>query len=213
MKKGGGLQVHLWGQKSGSLFVYQKTADNINRKGKQEMRTKIEARVSAYEKESFVRQAEEENLSESALLRKILQGYLKRSEEKPDKNEPDQKILTAKKLAEKSRKEQEMKFRISNEEYLIINSHAQEAKLSVSAYIRKRALGEKVIVIEGLKDFAYELRKIGNNINQLANLANEGRIYSIDLSTVRENIKQLWKELRLFMEQQTENTEKRNGSY
>lgn len=177
------------------------------------MRAKIEARVSANEKENFTRRAEEENLSESALLRKILRGYLKWPEEKQDKNEPDQKILTAKKLAEKSRKEQEMKFRLSNEEYLIISSRAKEAKLSVSAYLRKRALGEKVIVIEGLKDFAYELRKIGNNINQLANLANEGRIYSIDLSTVRENIKQLWKELRLFMEQQTENTEKGNGSY
>lgn len=172
------------------------------------MRAKIEARVSANEKESFARRAEEENLSESALLRKILQGYLERPEEKPNK-----KILTVKKLAEKSRKEQEMKFRLSNEEYLIISSRAKEAKLSVSAYLRKRALGEKVIVIDGLKDFAYELRKIGNNINQLANLANEGRIYSVDLSAAKERIQNLWKELRTFMEQQTENTEKGNGSY
>jgi len=175
------------------------------------MKTKIEARVSDYEKEIFVRQAAQENLNESALLRKILREYLKLKEEYPEKKEQD---FMLDKSNEKIRKEQEIKFRLSSEEYLIISCRAREAKLSVSAYLRKRALGEKVVVVDGLKEFSYQLRKIGNNINQLTNLANEGRIYSIDLSAVKEKIQQLWKELRIFMEQQTkgENTEKENGS-
>ena len=175
------------------------------------MRAKIEARVSDAEKELFIRQAAQENLNESVLLRKILREYLDLKERQPEKKElnfvPDNSN-------EKVRKEQEIKFRVSNEEYLKINHYAQEARLSVSAYLRKRALGKKVVVIDGLKDFSYQLRKIGNNINQLTNLANEGRIYSIDLLAVKEKIQQLWKELRFFVEQQTkeESMEKENGS-
>ena len=178
------------------------------------MKAKIEARVSEVEKESFTRLAAQENLSESALLRKIIREYLKRKEESAEKKEQDKKPSVPVKQDRKGLKEQEINFRLSGAEYLLIRHFAKEAKLSVSAYLRKRALGEKVVVIEGVKDFAYQLRKIGNNLNQLTNLANEGRIYSIDLSAVKEKTQQLWKELRAFMEQQTkgENTEKENGS-
>lgn len=178
------------------------------------MRGKIEARVSEAEKESFTCLAAQENLSESDLLRKILREYLKRKEEPAEKKEKKEKVSILEKSNGRGLKEREIKFRVSSTEYLIIDRRAKEAKLSVSAYLRKKALGEKVVVIEGVKDFAYQLRKIGNNLNQLTNLANEGRIYSIDLSAVREGVQQLWKELRTFMEQQTkgETTKKENGS-
>ena len=77
------------------------------------MRAKIEARVSDAEKELFIRQAAQENLNESVLLRKILREYLDLKERQPEKKElnfvPDNSN-------EKVRKEQEIKFRVSNEE-------------------------------------------------------------------------------------------------
>ena len=37
-----------------------------------------------------------------------------------------------------------------------------------------------------------ELRRIGNNINQLTYLANSGRIYTVDLSEVKQEIGKIW---------------------
>ena len=37
-----------------------------------------------------------------------------------------------------------------------------------------------------------ELRRIGNNINQLTYLANSGRIYNVDFGEVKQEIGKIW---------------------
>ena len=47
-------------------------------------------------------------------------------------------------------------------------------------------------MVDGLNEVVSELRRIGNNINQLTYFANSGRIYAVDLSEVKQEIGKVW---------------------
>ena len=59
------------------------------------------------------------------------------------------------------------------------------AKLSLSEYLIEQGLDKDIVMVYGLNEVISELRRIGNNINQLTYLANSGRIYTVDLSETR----------------------------
>ena len=48
-------------------------------------------------------------------------------------------------------------------------------------YLRDCALGKKIIVVKGVDEVANELRKIGNNLNQLTRAVNSGYCFEVDL--------------------------------
>lgn len=75
-------------------------------------------------------------------------------------------------------------FRVTPEEYETIKAKADQAHMSVSAYVRAAALRHKVVVVDGLKEHAHELKGIGRSLNQLTILAHEGRISAVDLDSV-----------------------------
>ncbi len=75
-------------------------------------------------------------------------------------------------------------FRVTPEEYETIKAKADQAHMSVSAYVRAAALRHKVVVVDGLKEHTRELKGIGRNLNQLTILAHEGRISAVDLDSV-----------------------------
>ena len=53
--------------------------------------------------------------------------------------------------------------------------------MSQSDYVIRCCLGRQVVVIEGLKETAEQLRGIGNNLNRLTVLANMGRVDAANL--------------------------------
>lgn len=75
-------------------------------------------------------------------------------------------------------------FRVAPEDYERIRSKAEQAHMSVSAYVRAAALRHKVVVVDGLKEHTHELKGIGRSLNQLAILAHEGRISAANLDSV-----------------------------
>ena len=62
-------------------------------------------------------------------------------------------------------------------------------------YLRDCALGKKIIVIKGVDEVANELRKIGNNLNQIAREVNSGYLYEVNLTATREELKRIWQSL------------------
>ena len=66
------------------------------------------------------------------------------------------------------------------------------AKLSLSEYLIKQGLDKEIVIVDGLNEVVAELRRIGNNINQLTYLANSGRIYTVDLTKVKQEIGKVW---------------------
>ena len=83
-----------------------------------------------------------------------------------------------------------MKFRATEEEAAEIRRKAAAAGMNVSRFLRTSAVNSQVVLyntadIYGLRS---DLRRIGNNINQIAMVANSNR--SVYLSDVRELKKQ-----------------------
>lgn len=64
--------------------------------------------------------------------------------------------------------------------------------MTLSEYLIEHGLERDIIIIEDVKSFVYELRKIGNNINQLTHLANSGVIRTVYLDGFKEDMKKIW---------------------
>ena len=88
-----------------------------------------------------------------------------------------------------------MKFRSTEEEKHRIMKKVDASDLSISEYLRRCALDKPVIVMEGVDQIAYELRAIGNNLNQITRSVNSGYIQAIDLQETEEVLGQLWQSL------------------
>ena len=91
-----------------------------------------------------------------------------------------------------------IKFRISDEEEKIIRELAQKCGMNISTYIRKSAINEKIVVCDN--GMIYKLnsavRAIGNNINQIARVANStGSVSNKDITDIHNNFDILQKEI------------------
>lgn len=73
-----------------------------------------------------------------------------------------------------------------------VTKKSQEAEMSLSEYLIEQGLERDIIIIEDVKNFVYELRKIGNNINQLTHFANSGVIRTVYLDGFKEDMKKIW---------------------
>ena len=88
------------------------------------------------------------------------------------------------------KKEYRITVRLSPEELNSIEAKAETAHMALSTYIRACALRHKVVVVEGVKECASELKAIGRNLNQLTVLAHEGRIQLVNLDSVERALEQ-----------------------
>ncbi len=99
-------------------------------------------------------------------------------------------------------KNKHFNFRVNEEEYNKIKSKIGKSKLSTSEYLLKTAMEKEIIVVSGLEEVIIQLRKIGNNINQLTKLSNQGRITNVNLEDVKEEMKNIWQLLNLLIQNQ-----------
>lgn len=92
----------------------------------------------------------------------------------------------------------QLKFFVSDKELERIKSKVAESKINQSDYLRKVALEKEIIVIDGIKELAIELKKIGVNINQLTKLAHQSRLSDHDgrLQEINQELKDAWHSLR-----------------
>ena len=67
-------------------------------------------------------------------------------------------------------------IRVTEKELEIIDRKAAKAKLSRTDFLVTAALGKEITLMEDLKPILTELRRIGNNVNQLTKLANAGAV-------------------------------------
>ena len=89
------------------------------------------------------------------------------------------------------RKDERITIRVTKKEKERLVRKSKNAELSLSEYLINQGLNKEIIVIDGIKDLMTKLRKIGNNINQLTHLANSGAIYTVDLSNVRDELRNI----------------------
>jgi hypothetical protein len=85
--------------------------------------------------------------------------------------------MTAEKKATTQQKVKKITLRVSEEEDKLLKEFAEKEGLSINEFIRTKLLKFKPKrknqkVCEELKEFLYEIRRIGINLNQLSRLGN-----------------------------------------
>ena len=83
--------------------------------------------------------------------------------------------------------------RVTPEQREIIEEKAYSSYRTPSMYLRDCALDKKIIVVKGVDEAANELRKIGNNLNQITREVNSGYLYEVNLTETREELKRIWR--------------------
>lgn len=103
----------------------------------------------------------------------------------------------------KQNKNRHFNFRVNEKEYKKIKSKIEKSKLNTSEYLLRTAVEKDIIVVDGLEEIIMQLRKIGNNINQLTKLCNQGKITNINLEEVKKGMKYIWQLLSLLIQKQS----------
>ena len=90
------------------------------------------------------------------------------------------------------KKDKIITIRVSEKEKSGLIEKSKIAKLSLAEYLIEHGLDKEIVIVDRLNEVVTELRRIGNNINQLTYLANSGRIYTVDFSEVKQEIGKVW---------------------
>ncbi len=79
-----------------------------------------------------------------------------------------------------------------------ITLKSKQANQSISEFLINSSTGKNIVVINELPEMVTELRRIGNNINQLTRLANSRVITCVDLEGTKKELQKLWQSLNLL---------------
>lgn len=93
------------------------------------------------------------------------------------------------------KKDNVITIRVTKQEKERSIKKSQKAEMTLSEYLIEQGLERDIVIIEDVKNLVYELRKIGNNINQLTYLANSGAIRTVYLDGFKEDMKKIWTNL------------------
>lgn len=96
----------------------------------------------------------------------------------------------------------EIKFRVTDEEFLIIRRKMIMSRMrNREAFIRKMLIEGVIVNVDTapLEDIFYEMHKIGTNVNQIAKVANtNGTISQDEFKELKEKVNEIWHILKSF---------------
>ena len=78
--------------------------------------------------------------------------------------------------------------RFSDHELAVIDANAEKAHMSRTEYLVSAGMDKPIVILDDLKSMLAELRRIGNNVNQLTRKANSGEIYVVGLTEINEQL-------------------------
>ncbi len=100
-------------------------------------------------------------------------------------------------------KDKKINIRLTEKEKSIIELKAKKLNMTITKFIVSSCLKDKIVIVNGLDKVDTELRRIGNNINQLTRLANEKIITVIDFKELRMEVNHIWQLLKQLVQNQT----------
>lgn len=92
-----------------------------------------------------------------------------------------------------------LKVRVTDSEYRTIMESCIKSGRTVSELLRESACEKKIIVLGGIDELLTELRRQGNNLNQLTVLARQGRIEFVNQKDLEEVYRQVWQALNSLL--------------
>ena len=95
-------------------------------------------------------------------------------------------------------KDKKINIRLSEKEKNIIEVKAKKLNMTITKFIISSCLKDKIVIVNELDKVGTELRRIGNNINQLTRLANSRIITCVDLEGTKKELQKIWQSLNLL---------------
>lgn len=89
-------------------------------------------------------------------------------------------------------KTKRLNFRISDEADAAIRAKASDANMSITDYVISAASGKEIINFDGLYDVITQIKRLGNNVNQLLILSRQGRISTVNLTETQAELKRIY---------------------
>ena len=89
--------------------------------------------------------------------------------------------------------------RVAVWEKFVISENARKARMTESEFVRRAALEKDVVVIDGAAELLTELRRQGNNLNQLTVLARQRRIELVDFKPFMGVYQDTWRALNSLL--------------
>ncbi len=96
-------------------------------------------------------------------------------------------------------KNQFIRARVAPWEKYVISENARKARMTESEFVRRAALEKNVVVINGAEELITELRRQGNNLNQLTMLARQQRIELVNFQPFMEVYQNTWQVLNSLL--------------
>lgn len=97
------------------------------------------------------------------------------------------------------KEDRQINFRVSDLEFQRLEQMAKDVGMSVPSFCKMKAQGARVkppkVNKEGAIEIARQMRSIGNNVNQLAKRANEGKaIPKEELQAIQRELHAIWQQ-------------------
>jgi uncharacterized protein (DUF1778 family) len=83
-------------------------------------------------------------------------------------------------------------IRVTEKELEAIDEAAKKAKKNRTEYLISAALGKEITVINDLREMLTQLKRIGNNLNQLTRKANAHEIDVVDLTEINNSMGEIY---------------------
>lgn len=92
----------------------------------------------------------------------------------------------------KENRSKRVTFRVTEEEYKRLEDLAYGSYRLISVYCRDCVFGKEITVISGVDDASNQLRRIGNNLNQLTWRVNEGTLAAVNLEETKRELAKIF---------------------
>ena len=102
-------------------------------------------------------------------------------------------------MGEKRKRDKTLTIRLTESEKMMIEKKASKSKLNLTEYIISVSSKSKISVTEDTKPLLLELKRIGNNINQIAMKINSGVISSYNFDEVISLQRKIYEQLLLLV--------------
>ncbi|MFR5766172.1 MAG: MobC family plasmid mobilization relaxosome protein [Clostridia bacterium] len=98
------------------------------------------------------------------------------------------------------RKDAQICLRLTKLQKEKILAKASQVNMNITDYMVNAGIKRKITItnIPDLYDVKIELKRIGNNLNQLTRLCNEGKINVIGLEDLKSEVSKIWQLLNLL---------------
>ena len=98
------------------------------------------------------------------------------------------------------KKDKQFSIRISKQDLEAIRRKAAQAHMTQSDYVTTCCIGKRIVILDGLKEVLRQQKAIGNNLNQLAVLANMGNVQFANLDSAVQEFSKINTSLRELQE-------------